>query len=272
MSATSPEKSLLVHDASLHLPRILCLHGGGTNARIFRAQCRALTNHTRDEYRFVFAEAPFPSNSGSDVLAVYSQWGPFRRWLRWRREHPDIMPQDAVAAINESLLAAIRTDDRSGATGEWIGILGFSQGAKVAASLLYQQQTRPSERNALPRFRFGVLLAGQGPLVSLEVDPEVIRSSGMPDAGQITDASLENEAVWWGRAKGNVLRTPTLHVHGLRDPGLERHRLLFEEFCHAKTRRVLQWDGDHRVPIKLKDVLQVIQQIRELARETDVDN
>jgi hypothetical protein len=29
-------------DPCLHLPRILCLHGGGSNAKIFQAQCRKL--------------------------------------------------------------------------------------------------------------------------------------------------------------------------------------------------------------------------------------
>ncbi|KAF7165711.1 hypothetical protein CNMCM5623_009811 [Aspergillus felis] len=265
---TPDEPVIVPNPTPLHLPRILCLHGGGTNARIFRAQCRALVNHLRTEYRFVFAQAPFASNCGSDVLAVYSQWGPFRRWLRWRREHPEIAPQDAVAAIDESLLAAIRDDNRAGYTGEWIAILGFSQGAKVAASLLYRQQARGFEDDPLPRFRFGVLLAGQGPLVSLDADSEGTHCSGLPDAGQITDMTFANGVIWRGEGKGNILRTPTLHVHGLRDPGLERHQVLFEDFCDRRTARVVQWDGDHRVPLKLKDVLLVTEKIRELARET----
>ncbi|GFF54223.1 ovarian cancer-associated gene 2 protein homolog [Aspergillus udagawae] len=264
----APDKPVIVSNPTLHLPRILCLHGGGTNARIFRAQCRALVNHLRTEYRFVFAQAPFASNCGSDVLAVYSQWGPFRRWLRWRREHPEIAPQDAVAAIDESLSTAIHDDDRAGYTGEWIAILGFSQGAKVAASLLYRQQMRGFENDPLPRFRFGVLLAGQAPLVLLDVDSGVTGYCGLPDAAQITDMTFANGAIWRGAGKGDILCTPTLHVHGLRDPGLERHRVLFEDFCARETARVVQWDGDHRVPLKLKDVALVAEKIRELARET----
>jgi hypothetical protein len=58
----------------LGLPRILCLHGGGTNARIFRAQCCALINQLRHEFRLVFAQAPFNSEAGPDVLSVYSEW------------------------------------------------------------------------------------------------------------------------------------------------------------------------------------------------------
>ena len=87
--------------STLHLPRILCLHGGGTNARIFRAQCRALITQLESEYRLVFAQAPFDSHAGPDVLSVYSQWGPFRRWLRWRAEDMLIRPKDAVSEINK---------------------------------------------------------------------------------------------------------------------------------------------------------------------------
>jgi hypothetical protein len=267
----APDEPVIVPSQSLHLPRILCLHGGGTNARIFRAQCRSLVNHLRTEYRFVFAQAPFASNCGSDVLAVYSQWGPFRRWLRWRREHPEIAPQDAVAAVDGSLSAAIRDDDCAGYTGEWIAILGFSQGAKVAASLLYRQQTRGFQDDPLPRFRFGILLAGQGPLVSLDVDSGAIGCSGLPDAGQITDMRFANGVIWRGKGTGNILRTPTLHVHGLRDPGLERHLVLFEDFCDSETRKVVEWDGDHRVPLKYKDVSLVAEKISELARKTGLD-
>lgn len=49
---------------TLHLPRILCLHGGGTNAKIFHAQCRVLRAELKGIFRLCFAEAPFPSKPG----------------------------------------------------------------------------------------------------------------------------------------------------------------------------------------------------------------
>ncbi|KAJ5724468.1 hypothetical protein N7493_006196 [Penicillium malachiteum] len=254
-------------DSTIHLPRILCLHGGGTNARIFRAQCRGLIAELKSEYRLVFAEAPFSSQAGSDVLSVYSQWGPFRRWLRWRPEHPVISPEDAVQEIDRCLEQAMRQDDLAGATGEWIGLLGFSQGAKVSASLLYRQQsweqlfgTRPEGVN----LRFGILLAGQAPFISM--DSDLILDPPLPDASQITDLKDIERELYYG--KGHVLQIPTLHVHGLRDKGLDHHRKLFEDFCAPQTRRLIEWDGDHRVPLKLRDVSLVAYRIRELAKET----
>ncbi|KAL2828478.1 hypothetical protein BDW59DRAFT_159684 [Aspergillus cavernicola] len=78
-------------------------YSGGTNARIFRAQCRGLVAQLKSEFRLVFAQAPIPSHAGSDVLSVYGQWDPFRRWLRWRTEHPLVSPLEIIRAIDDSL-------------------------------------------------------------------------------------------------------------------------------------------------------------------------
>ncbi len=257
------------HDPSLHLPRILCLHGGGTNAQIFKAQCRGLTKKLKTEFRFVFAQAPFSSNAGSDVLSVYSQWGPFRRWLRWRPEHPRIRPDDAIQEIDNSLEDAIRRDDECGATGDWIALLGFSQGAKVSASLLYRQQLREEAYGRYSgdiNFRFGILLAGRAPLISL--DNGVPLTPPLPDASEITDLiDLHNHVSSSGC---HLLSIPTVHVHGVRDKGLDLHRQLFNDFCDPGTRRLIEWDGGHRLPLKSHDVSLVADQIRRLAEETGV--
>lgn len=252
----------------LHLPRILCLHGGGTNSRIFRAQCRGLIAQLKSEFRFVFAQAPFDSQAGSDVLSVYNEWGPFKRWLRWRPEQPDIRPEDVVHALDRALQDAMEQDDAQGGTGEWVGLLGFSQGAKVSASLLYRQQLgEMSGKPALHSdFRFGILIAGRAPLLSL--DPGLILNGDLPDASHMSGAQdFRRQVYYFG---GQVLRIPTIHVHGLRDKGLDLHRQLFEEFCAPESRRLVEWDGDHRLPLKAKDVSLVVNQIRKLARETEV--
>ena len=261
MIAKVPE----TEDPTLHLPRILCLHGGGTNARIFRAQCRGLNTQLKSDFRLVYAEAPFASQAGPDVMSVYSEWGPFKRWLRWRPEHPEIKAEDIVRNLDLSLEAAMRQDDEVGASGEWVALLGFSQGAKVCASLLYRQQIRAQtlgKTRASPSFRFGVLLAGRAPLISL--DSDITLSPPLPDASQITDVKEFDRATLHNQ--GHVLRIPTIHVHGTRDPGLMLHRRLFEEFCGSESKTLIEWNGDHRVPLKFNDVSLVARQIQELAR------
>ncbi|KAJ6119128.1 hypothetical protein N7523_003408 [Penicillium sp. IBT 18751x] len=227
------------------LPRILCLHGGGTNARIFKAQCRVIRNHLADSFRLVFADAPFPSPPGPDVTSVYGDWGQFRAWLPL----PTIN-EYVIDKIDESIAAAMNADDRAGATGPWVGLLGFSQGARVAASLLFRQQWYslhpavcfdPKDVGAFAptEYRFAVLLAGRGPLIEMcargdNVQPEF-----------------------------DLLQLPTIHVHGLQDPGLEMHRDLLR-CCLSSSARLVEWDGDHRVPITTKDVGKVVAEIHSL--------
>lgn len=158
-------------------------------------------------------------------------------------------PLEVIDAIEASLAAAMKADDDVGATGEWVGLLGFSQGAKMAASLLLREQTRMertrstyqgiSWSGAEPLFRFAILLAGRGPMVSL-------------DAG--SQAFFGREEV----VSEPILRLPTVHVHGLRDEGLSMHREFQTRCCTKESTALVEWDGDHRVPIKAWDVVAVV--------------
>lgn len=236
-------------DPTLGLPRILCLHGGGTNARIFRAQCRMIRLHLAGSFRLVFADASFPSQPGPDVTSVYGDWGPFRAWL------PLPTMECVVDKIDESITSTMRADNQAGASGPWVGLLGFSQGARVAASLLMRQQRHnqnmsssqgqnscASEISSLG-YRFAVLIAGSGPLIDMCV-------------------GCDNT-----RPKSDLLQLPTIHVHGLRDPGIEMHRDLLH-CCLSSTVRLVEWDGDHRVPLTTTDVSKVVAEIYDVASES----
>ena len=271
-------------DPTLHKPRILCLHGGGTNALIFRAQCRSLSRALAPHFRLVYAEAPYPSIAGPDVLSVYADCGPFKRWLRWLPEHEP--PEDDASAIRDidaALDAAMSEDDARGADGEWAGLLGFSQGAKMVASLLFRQQVLseqkqkpgPSQtggygtqaKNLKARWRFAVPMAGRSPLVLL-TDPAVFSSPLLSNPSQVGLAATPDlMEVSRGR---HVLRLPTIHVHGLADPGYHLHRELLEIYCDPATARLVEWDGAHRVPLKTEDVQPLVDEILDVARETGV--
>ena len=253
---------------SLSLPRILCLHGGGSNARVFKAQTRALRSELSNHFRFVFVDAPFASEPGPDVTSAYEKFGPFRRWFRSGPHHPFINQVDAVERIEESIYEAMDRDDFKGATGDYVAILGFSQGAKLAASLLFRQQVRAQKLGkylAGTNFRFAVLMNGRGPLVSLE--PHLLMNSALVDASQIAvDQPLKAEDL---RRKEHILRLPTIHVHGLQDPGLPLHRHLLQNYC-SRSARLVEWEGRHSVPIKTKDVTPLVQEILRMAKETAI--
>jgi len=203
----------------------------------------------------------------------------------------------ATGAIDEAVLSAIVRDDALGATGDWVGILGFSQGAKLAASLLFRQQQRvnnlvasavvtetsrmmlgdnlklqqPGEAQrlastavAIPSFRFGIFFAGRGPLVAL--DPDHASSAGLPDAAALSGADVNVN----NGDESHVLRIPSIHVYGLKDPGIELHRYLRDVFCEKESTRLVEWNGDHRMPLKSKDVEAVVESILSVAEHTGV--
>ncbi|KAI7909532.1 citrinin biosynthesis oxidoreductase CtnB [Pyricularia oryzae] len=259
--------SLEYDENTRHLPRILCLHGSGTNARIFQVQCRRLSTCLQPYFRLVFAEAPFVCLPGPDVGTVFADSGPFKRWLADEKEH--YSDAEVVATIDASLAAAMQGDTRAGATGPWVGLLGFSQGGKLAASLLYRQQRQQQPRASGDAWRFGVIMAGRGPTVCL--DPETCPSVllARPRAELLAPPLQKLDQA--EAAKGHhVLRVPTLHVHGRFDPDLKYHKVLLHDYCEPSTARLLEWAGDHRVPLKPADVTPVVDGILKLAAATGV--
>jgi hypothetical protein len=259
------------------LPRILCLHGGGVNAAIFEMQSRSLIRHLQHSFRLVWADAPFFCDPHTDVIEVYGSHAPFRRWLRWLPSHPEIDAESCIDEIGYAIKTAMEDDDREGGTGEWVGLMGFSQGAKLSASLLLEQQAR---ENAVQRgrkdvgpgliglpglnWRFGVLLAGRAPLSNF--NPEIMKSQALVGAGDLSEGfqfckEVDDEA---------ILHKPTLHVHGMADAGLHLHRRLLDEYCEKDSAMLLEWEGAHRIPIKTKDVDRVVEAIYDLAESTGV--
>ncbi|RMD41516.1 hypothetical protein DV735_g3593, partial [Chaetothyriales sp. CBS 134920] len=218
--------------STAHLPRILCLHGGGANALVFRTQLRAFLAHPSlaARYRFVFVDAPFECAAGVGVYPVYADWGPFRRWARWLHTQDAIEdPAECQARIWAALEAAMANDtDVLGATGDWIGII----------------------------------FAGRAPFLALDSQTESL--PWMQSAAGLADG-VDTESI--DERPDLRLSVPTLHVHGLKDEGLPLHRRCVEGYCAPGTFEVVEWDGPHRLPIKKADVDRIVQQWIEMADE-----
>lgn len=267
MSRTMPAA-----DPTLHLPRILCLHGGGVTGEVFRMQARSIITALKDTFRLVFADGPFLCDAGPGILPVFADFGPFRRWLRWTPDHPPIDSEAAVDEIWWQLNDAMAADDRLGGTGKWVGLLGFSQGAKLSACLLYEQQIRDqlrsegkplsAEDEKRPNWKFAVLLAARAPLVSLR--PESDGNKALVTPNDISEGfeSVETDD------DSHILKLPTIHVHGLQDPGLHLHQRLLRQYCDQGTTTLIEWDGAHRVPIKKVDVEPIVNALLDVARKT----
>lgn len=133
-------------------------------------------------------------------------------------------------------------DDELGAYGPWVAVLGFSQGAKMAASLLLLHQLL-NARSPFT-FHFGILLAGRAPLLQLH--------HALPVSPNVK------------------LRTRTIHVHGLLDDNIDLHRQLLYECCERGSAELVEWQGGHRVMVKSKDVRAVVARVLAMAQEAGV--
>ncbi|KAL8964299.1 MAG: hypothetical protein Q9197_006970 [Variospora fuerteventurae] len=220
------------------LPSILCLHGGGTSASIFAIQTGRLRRALASHFRFVFVDAPFFCPPGPGVLPFFQGMGPYRRWI-----------SDAGGDEEGRVLPLLRkTMAEDG--GDFVGLLGFSQGARLAMGLLREQQQQQKGRaDVLGEFGFGVLLCGTYPPLRL--------SSGLPAQFETLHFDEEDEG---------VVGIPTVHVVGDRDPYAPKSRLLVR--CSKReSRTVMEFDIRHNLPVKPADTQRLADRMVRLHRD-----
>ena len=116
---------------------------------------------------------------------------------------------------------------------------------------------------------FGILVAGQGPFLTLS---ELGARSGMTEPpGVLSDfrgpPSKAMHGGTHGASQQQRLVLPTLHVHGLKDPMQAKMRLWYEaQFDKAKVgasrgASLIEWAGNHRLPFKKADMLPITEAI-----------
>ncbi|KAB8216220.1 serine hydrolase-domain-containing protein [Aspergillus novoparasiticus] len=230
------------------LPRIACFHGGGSKGAIYEVQCSQLAGLLKNDFQFVFFDGPFESGPGPGVLPAFRDYKPFRSWFKKDGSEIeqsdgsgyDISGRDGVERVWKLMEAA-------GPGGEWVGVMGFSQGTRITGGLLLDQQRRTAfgELGNTPKLKFGVLCMGGGaPMVS-EIGHQ------MADMGS-TD----------------LVKIPTLHVHGLKDMFLALGRQQHATYYESSTSKVYEVDYHHAMPWYKHEVQRLAELIRELYRES----
>lgn len=192
---------------------------------IFKIQTRRLQWALRSTFKFVFVDGPFPSGPGPGVLPAFAGCEPYFRW----QNDSDTAEQDQRRV--RQVLAKVMKDDG----GEFVGVLGFSQGAKMTAGLLADQE----ERNAaagMPDWKFGVMLCGAFPPLSLSLAraPSSKPSQGVDDFGETRQPDDDE-----------IIHVPSVLVRGTLDPHCERGRRLAKYFDEETSISLVFKIGHH---------------------------
>ncbi|KAI0100812.1 serine hydrolase FSH [Nemania sp. FL0031] len=135
-------------------PKILCLHGSGTSATIFRIQAIRLSRILQSHFELVYVDGFVDTEPGPGVLPFFEGMEPYKRWLTDKDGHeerpwPDL--EKLVEVFNRN--------------GPFVGIIAFSQGAKAATHLVRWLEHRGQQLD------FAALFGGTVPF-RLEVGGE----------------------------------------------------------------------------------------------------
>jgi predicted esterase len=207
----------------------LCLHGMGTNNEIFKLQTAALrrilgSGHT---YDFVEGSVGCPPAPGLERLQ------PDTRSSATTDEEQDetgfyayldsSSPDSAKTALED--LA-----DYVDSEGPFDGVLAFSQGAGLAASLIIQQaQQQPTAYMLRPVFKCGIFFSG-----GIPGDPSSLRR------GEIRPMKVEQD--------GEVIHIATAHIWGDKDDQYPDFGPVLAQMCSKENRETVIWDGKHEIP------------------------
>lgn len=189
-------------------PALIALHGFTMNAAGLKHMMAGLEPRLERSVELVYPDAPHVAPEAS-VAGIAELMGGFRpkppnlEWWNASADGTNYVGWEATRTRIENELASHPQ----------AGLLGFSQGAAVAAAI-----AAASSRGLLPPLRFVILIAGFTPRAE-DIAP------------LFTD----------------LVRVPSLHVWGAAD-GMARHAAPLVERFDPEQREVVSWPGRHIVP------------------------
>ncbi|KAG9506472.1 hypothetical protein J7337_000003 [Fusarium musae] len=221
--------------------RILCLHGMGTNSKTLGARdadvyitflhtvqlstwidfivaaLRHQLSHSQSHiYEYVDGGEPMPPAPGIEAFIGRDES------LAYYHPHS---AKSILAAIDD-LWEYIAEE------GPFEGVLGFSQGASLAAMII----ARARHSNP-PPFQFAIFFCAGLPYCEKSLS-----------AGEVKFLRAED-------TKGPVIHVPTAHIFGKKDPDVNDSKAMIE-LCHPWGRVLLDHGAGHeipRVPVEMVD-------------------
>ncbi|EEH03892.1 conserved hypothetical protein [Histoplasma capsulatum G186AR] len=290
------------------LPSILCLHGSGTSAAIFKIQTIRLRRELQHRFSFVFIDAPFQTDPDPGVLPVFADAGPYFTWVDLStlpvscrslatkdeetkemsalqrsilRGRTQLMPARTVELLEKTVREQIERDGRG-----FVGVIGFSMGGRLAAGLLLEQQ----ERLLAQQRGNGGNASGNG-FADCHLAPAPTGLSGggggggegqsfkfgvficatSPPITKLHDL-LDHDSTD-GRGDKITLPQidiPTLHILGLNDPWIAPGELLATTHFNQVKTTVRKLDMGHHLPTQQKDNMLLVEGILDMAKEIGI--
>ncbi|KAI5238912.1 hypothetical protein E4T43_07096 [Aureobasidium subglaciale] len=230
--------------------RFLCLHGMGTNSAIFAVQLGPILSRLEDAgHEFTFVDGLMECGSTEEIRSVFP--GPYLCYYN----SPTL---ELVAAAFEYVHEIIEEE------GPFDGVIGFSQGAALAASMLLQS----AKQHKKPLFELAIFAGASLPF---DIDDE----SGLDEFY----ASMRGTKIWDNMFVGDdaidgplgyprhfdpdrkpllaryhpdkVSKTrisvPTLHIVGKEDAYVGQGRKLIK-LCGQQDTVVIDHGEGHRIP------------------------
>lgn len=234
--------------------KFLCLHGMGTNSDVYEAQLGGIIGRLDPTHTFVFVDGLVACEPAEGVDALFP--GPFCCYY----DKPVAGQLEAAYALVREVL-----DEE----GPFDGVVGFSQGAALAASLLLRHQATHPHGPDL--FRLAVFAGASLPFDRASADPQrpnpyhaavcprtgaVRLEDGKPAAA--VDTSLVNGFLaplvpgdeplhrYHPLREKARIAIPTVHILGRSDPFYPQGRLL-AELC-AEPAVMVEHHMGHLIP------------------------
>ncbi|KAJ1830487.1 Ovarian cancer-associated protein 2 [Coemansia sp. RSA 2703] len=206
--------------------RILCLHGYTQSGPSFRARTGPLRRGLGKQIEWVYATAPHLAATTFDSQATDAPSEPMAWWNMHggdtKRVWADV--EDSVKALQK-----VAADE-----GPFDGVLGFSQGAGMAAVMLALGQKQES---GIPRFKFAVLISGFYP--QMQAFEEALGGSRMqvPSLHVLGAADAVVPKTRGEELAQRAFENAEVHVHegGHYVPANAEWRRVYKEFIERNT-------------------------------------
>ncbi|KAL5078999.1 hypothetical protein RYX36_007420 [Vicia faba] len=129
-------------------PKILCLHGFRTSGQILKTQVLRWPETVLQKLDLVFLDGKFPAQGKSDVEGIFGP--PYYEWFQSNEDFTEYRNfEQCLTYIEDYMLQ----------NGPFDGVLGFSQGAFLAAALPGMQEQGVALQK-INKIRFLILISG----------------------------------------------------------------------------------------------------------------